>query len=256
MVLTYNRGCIIIAVKSVSNETESGDAMDITELSSKDKDIVSGCFLFRGAAADTVLKTLSDQRCKTADYKKNETIFDAEDFFRSIGIILKGEISVSSNPSEERKYIMNRLSAGAIFGAAAMFVQDEDYLTCLTAASDCRILFIPQPLLEDVMRSDHEVAMNYIRFLSGRICFLNKKIKGLVSVSANQNLARYLIANANSSGSGTFVHMNVSMSALASMLNMGRASLYRAVDALENAGLIKRNGKDIDILDLKGLSNI
>ena len=39
------------------------------------------------------------------------------------------------------------------------------------------------------------------------------------------------------------------MNSLCEMLNLGRASLYRAVDKLEADGCIKRNGKQITIIN-------
>jgi hypothetical protein len=64
-------------------------------------------------------------------------------------------------------------------------------VTILTAGKLTRILFFPQSLLTDMMKENSLIAENYIRFLTGRICFLNEKIQGLISVSADAALARY-----------------------------------------------------------------
>ena len=47
-----------------------------------------------------------------------------------------------------------------------------------------------------------------------------------------------------------------SISALAKELNIGRASLYRAFEEFRRAGLIVKDGRQIEITDLDGLSNI
>ena len=46
------------------------------------------------------------------------------------------------------------------------------------------------------------------------------------------------------------VSLDISMSKLANVLDLGRASLYRAVATLENNYVILRNKKDIKILDM------
>ena len=104
------------------------------------------------------------------------------------------------------------------------------------------------------MREDSTVSFNYIRFLSGRVRFLNEKIDGLVSQNAPASLGNYLALNAEPSGGKLIVRPTGSISALAEQLNISRASLYRAFDTLERGGLIKRNGREIEIVKLTGLT--
>ena len=39
------------------------------------------------------------------------------------------------------------------------------------------------PILEELFAADHATALGYIRFLSGRICFLNQKLDAFTSSS-------------------------------------------------------------------------
>ena len=84
-----------------------------------------------------------------------------------------------------------------------------------------------------------ELALNYIKFLSGRIEFLNLKIDAFTATDAAQKLSLYLY---NSTSEET-----KNLTELAKRLNMGRASLYRAVEALEKEGIIEKNGKKITV---------
>ena len=88
--------------------------------------------------------------------------------------------------------------------------------------------------------------------MSKKVVYLNRKISTLVAGSAEKKLVAYLLEIELDS----VCSINVSMSALADMLNVGRASLYRAIDDLENRGLIKKNGKMIIISDYNALSSI
>ena len=78
---------------------------------------------------------------------------------------------------------------------------------------------------------------NYIGFLGGRIRFLNRKIGYLTAGSAERRLALYLA----SLGPGE-VRLSIPFSALSELLDIGRASLYRALDRLEADGQIVRHG--------------
>ena len=227
--------------------------MDISKLKKQDMACISSCFLFKNVGIDTIVRLAADEMCEFAIFKKGDVIFDISDFRRSIGFILTGDIEVTKD-SGGRPYVMTTLAAGSVFGVAAVFSDERDYVTSLRAASPCRIVFIPQPLLERVMREDFVVTENYMRFLSGRIHFLNRKIETLIIAGTGQTVAHYLIVNASEEGGRYTVRIPGSLSGMADMLNIGRASLYRSFCAMEKAGLIRKSRKEIEILDLSGLA--
>jgi CRP-like cAMP-binding protein len=228
--------------------------MDRKLLKRGEGDLLSGCFLFRNTKEEIFQRTLEDERCRLIEAKRGDVISDVFDYRNSLGIVLSGRIEVTKPSS--RRYMMSTLSKGSVFGAANLYDEALDCVTVLKAAAGCRMVFFPRALLEALMCEDDMVAKNYIRFLTGRVKFLNDKIQGLVSESAEAALAQYLTANMAQRGGKTVFRPLGSMSLLAEELNIGRASLYRAFDSLENIGLIRKNGKEIEITDLNGLSNI
>ena len=125
-----------------------------------------------------------------------------------------------------------------------MFHEGEEYINRLVAMNRCAVFFIPQEVLRWIMRRDYRIAETYISYLSGRILFLNHKIDILSAGSADQKLAMYLMNHGD---------VSCSMTALSGQLNLGRASLYRAIESLEAAGLIRQEQKKIIILDPKRL---
>ena len=87
--------------------------------------------------------------------------------------------------------------------------------------------------------------------MSRKIVFLNKKISTLTAGTTEKKLALFLAENQHD---GEF-SQRISMTAIAEILSVGRASLYRALDSLEAEGLIHRNGKSIFIPDKNALLN-
>ena len=130
------------------------------------------------------------------------------------------------------------MGAGQVFGAAALYGGDEAYVTAVSAKSACAVAFFDQAQITDWFSSHPRIAENYIRFLSDRIRFLNRRITTLSGGDVQQKAAVFLQANASDS-------VSVNMVQLAQQLNVGRSSLYRALDALEQAGQIRREGKCI-----------
>ncbi len=222
--------------------------MDAACFTGRDLSLISGSFLFRGTPPQFVSEAVEDPRCALQRFQKGQVIYDLHDYRRDIGLILTGRVQVEKFPPDGGSFLMNTLVPGSLFGAAAAFCDEREYVTRLTAVRDSRIVFFPQELLTDLMRRDFTVAENYIRFLSDRIRFLNNKIGGLLISGAGTTLRHWLVNNTTQSEGSLYVDVDVSMSALAGMLHMGRASLYRAIEELEREGLIKREGRRIYIL--------
>jgi len=214
----------------------------------KDFKAIEKSFLFSCVPESYILSLLSNEMCEAADYNKGARIYSEADFKRSVGIVLSGRVGVSRDLSNGRQYLMNTIEASGIFGAAALFGSEDTYVTTITADEPCRVVFFPEKLMEQMIGENSVIAKNYILFLSGRIKFLNRKIQGLTTVSASQSVERYIISNMVYDGNEYYVDNIKSYSSLASMLNIGRASLYRSFDTLEAEGIIKRQGKRIFII--------
>lgn len=215
-------------------------------LSNTELDLIRHSFLFFGVQGDVLRFALCDPRLKFQSYRKGDLIFGGKQFERAFCILLSGRISVKKDTDDGRGLNISTLLPGSCFGAAALFNDCSEYATILTAAAACRIIFLPEPLLLHLMRLDIKIAENYIRYQSNRILFLNDKIAGLSAGSAEKRLAHWLLENAAETENGLICPLShISMSSLASTLNIGRASLYRALDALEKTGAVINQHKDI-----------
>lgn len=198
--------------------------------------------LFLLADVDENQRQLCDQMAVTEEksYCKGETVYTQQNSRRALALVLEGHIRVWQG-----KVVMNDLFARDVFGAAALFGSDEDYPSTVVAETDCRVLFIPQETVVAWMQAVPQVATNYVRFLSDRIRFLNRRLATLTAGQADGKLWRYLLAHRDENG---VVTVNDGMRDLAERLDMGRSSLYRSLDALTEAGKIRRERKKIIIL--------
>lgn len=75
-------------------------------------------------------------------YEKGEILFSRACFRKALGILLEGEATVRRFGDD--RVILNRLSRGSAFGAAALYGDGEEYLTEIRAASPARVLFLTQ----------------------------------------------------------------------------------------------------------------
>ena len=172
-----------------------------------------------------------------ATFDKGAIIYNSEYAKRALALVLEGSIRVLHG-----RVVMNELHAGDVFGAAALFGEDDPYPTTVSAHTRCRVLFLPQTTVSAWMAAVPRVGENYIRFLSDRIRFLNRRLATLTAGHTDGKLWRYLLAHRDDN---SVVELSGGISELARALNMGRSSLYRGLDALTADGKIQRRGKQI-----------
>ena len=215
--------------------------------------LVSKTELFRGLPPSVLARILAVSDCTAAEYEKNEVVYDKTNFYRSLGIVLEGRLRVTKENADKRPIVMSTLQRGAMFGAAALFNSEPEYATKLTAIERSRVLFLPQRLVKRMIEREPDIAENYIRYLSERILFLNRKIYFLTAGTAEQRLAGFLLDNL---AVGEFSEMPMTMHRLADALNMSRASLYRAFDELTASGAVSKQGKLVCINNAELLKNL
>lgn len=223
------------------------------KLNEIETELVSKTELFRGSPPSMLTRILAVSDCTAAEYEKNEVVYDKTNFYRSLGIVLEGRLRVTKENADKRPIVMSTLQRGAMFGAAALFNSEPEYATKITAIERSRVLFLPQRLIKRMIEREPDIAENYIRYLSERILFLNRKIYFLTAGTAEQRLAGFLLDNL---AVGEFSEMPMTMHRLADALNMSRASLYRAFDELTASGAVSKQGKLVCINNAELLKNL
>ena len=223
------------------------------KLNETETELVLKTELFRGSPPSVLTRILAVSDCTAADYEKNDVVYDKTNFSRSLGIVLEGRLRVTKENADKRPIVMSTLQRGALFGAAALFNSEPEYATKITAIERSRVLFLTQRLIKRMIEREPDIAENYIRYLSERILFLNRKIYFLTAGTAEQRLAGFLMDNL---AVGEYSEMPMPMHRLADALNMSRASLYRAFDELTESGAVSKQGKLVCINNAELLKNL
>lgn len=205
----------------------------------KEKLILKDIFLFKGVN-ESLFDSIEFSRAVT--FNKGEVIYGTNSFKKAIGVILSGKAQARNGKG---KTLLSVFSAGAVFGAAALFTKDSCYVSQITAQTTCKVQFIEEDLLEALFKTEPQTAINYISFLSDKIRYLNEKITIFTGESAESRLYSYLIANCDEKGD---LPDEMCKKKLADALNMGRTSLYRSLDNLEQKNLIIRTKRKVKVL--------
>lgn len=188
-----------------------------------------------------------EKRIKIISAKKGETVMTRDHFSRCLALIIRGRASVTKLCLDGKRTVINTLCEGDVFGMATLFYEEAEFPSEIKAESALRLAVFPKELIEEAFSASPEFAKAYATFLSRKIHFLNKKLSAFSEGEAPEKLMRWLL---NASGGEREFELPCSVSKLAMMLGIGRASVYRAFDSLTERGLIEKTGRKIVILKL------
>lgn len=203
--------------------------------------------LFSVVNENTLEQFLHNPDCRFVTYHNGDTIFSENDYHRALAVVMRGNALVY-RLGHGAPVLLTTLSKGHMFGVATIFSEEEHYVTRITAKGLCQVFYFPAYLCEALLRDNPDFSMAYIRFLSDRIRFLNKRLAELSAPAVEQKLAKYL--------SECDERISPNMVELATALGIGRASLYRTLDDFIRRGLIRKQNHDILILDPDGIQEL
>lgn len=206
--------------------------------------------LFEGVDEKVLSSALQNGDIESREYEPDEAILSPADKYKRAIIFLSGTAEVYS-ADNSRNLLLRTFERGQIVGVSNLFSED-DFPSRVIAARRCSVLEIPPKKFGKILESDKRAMYNFLAFLSGKIRYLNRKIVTLTAGSAERRLAYFLDTSIPDERSES-AEITVQMNSLCEMLNLGRASLYRAADKLVEEGYILRTGKTIKVLDRRGM---
>ena len=207
-------------------------------------DFIKDLFPFRGIEPKIIEDSFAKVKYSIEDFSKNELIFTPDSYSKRIGFILSGECRVEKPFGNGAGMPLNTHKVGASFGILSLFNPEAEFPTSVRATKPSRILFIDGDDMISLIRSNPVIAMNFISFLAGKVSFLNKKVSAFSEKTTLGKVAAYLINEAKKSGGA----IAVPKTRMAREIGIGRASLYRDLDSLEQQGIITQQPKKIIIM--------
>ncbi len=170
---------------------------------------------------------------------KGEIIFEEDEECKYIGILKKGEISISSYSLSGNEIIYNEIEDGGIFGNNLVFSDQSFYRGHVVAKKDSEILLYSKAAFMRILQTNREFLEAYLQIEANFAKSLNGQIKLLCITSAEERFLYYLKSKKRISFK--------SVSSLADTLFLSREALSRTISKLEKEKKIKRNGNIIEL---------
>ena len=211
---------------------------------------LSESFLFKDMTTDEIKSLTKAVDFRIEKYISKDVIVSPKMCRKSLGFILKGECIIERTKNNNDSLPLNMLKRGESFGILTVFSADEDFPTRVISKKETEILFFSKEDIHTFMKASYKVSVNIASFLAEKIQFLNNKIATFSSDSVREKLEKFLLSEYEKNNSETFKFNAKQTSAI---INSGRASLYRAIQAMSDEGTIELSGRQITIKNIKQL---
>ena len=207
-------------------------------MNKKDFLFLSKTFLFAGLSfedIDRLPKKISSEALIFSKGERADLNFLES---KKIAFVFSGECVVMKD-----ELVLNTLKKGDSFGILSVF-SDEPYPTSVIAKKETKILFLNHDDLNMLITQLPAVSMNVIRFLAGRVTFLNQKVATLGGTTVEDKCIAFLREEYRKNGA--FIPFPIS--GVARKIRAGRASLYRALASLEKKDVLIYHDNAVEIL--------
>ena len=188
----------------------------------------------------------------TRYYKKGQYILSENDEGQSTYFITDGNIKVTRTSDDGREVILAMQGVGDFFGEMSM-LDGEPRSANIVAITTCTVLTLNGADFYGILTSHPKVAINLLKELAVRIRKSDQQIEGLSLSDAEKRIAMTIIRI--SEELGTIHHGEVSVKKMpvqqdiANMAGTSRETVSRTINILEEEGFIKRDGKDLSVVD-------
>lgn len=203
--------------------------------------ILNKTVLFRGFSNEEIEKALACLKATAQTYSKKEVIFREDEPLRSVGIVLKGEVSLSKKDMHGMLAIFSVQSKGELLGETALQFGEEKSGYETLAIGECDILFIQMQQIVRPYLPTCPLRGKMIENLLSLIVVNNRSLYqklGIVSHrSLRQRILHYLELEAKRNNSFSF-KIPLSRTDLADYLTVDRSALSRELGRMEKEGLI------------------
>lgn len=216
-------------------------------------DIIAVSSLFKGIPEDQLedVKKISVEK----HYQKGQAIFSEGDDGDGFYILATGKVKVFKVSMEGKEQILHIFGPGEPFGEVPVFT-GQRFPASASAIAKSSSLFFPRDAFVDLIYRNPSLSLNMLAVLSKRLRQFTVQVENLSLKEVPGRLAAYLLLLSEEQGGKDKVELNISKGQLASLLGTIPETLSRIFAKMSQNELIQVNGKNINILDLSGMTDL
>lgn len=197
--------------------------------------------------------------CKTSkSIKKGEALFEEGEHINGVFCIKSGVCKVSKMSANGRDQIISLIQKGDILGERSLINNEASNLKA-TAINDMEVCFIPKEEILKDLQNNAKFSMDMLKKMASTIKSADDVIVDMAQKTVKQRLASTLLhleAKFHNNQQQKSVDINLSREDIANIIGTATESAIRLLSEFKKKKLIDLKGKEIFIIDTKGLEQV
>ena len=187
----------------------------------------------------------------------NRVIVLENDWGGAVYFILEGWLKIRTYNSEGKEITLNVIGNGEVFGEMAV-LDEVPRSTDVITLTQAKVCSIPAQDFLHLLNTEPQAGILLSRLITKRLRQINRRLCARESDSLSRivDTLLFLAEGQGKKQDNTIVIPNLPHRELSSISGLARETVTRSLIKLEKKGLIKRELKNLIILDLHGLENL
>jgi CRP-like cAMP-binding protein len=216
--------------------------------------LLSGSPLFKNLSETEIEDVLSGLPFQTRKFRAGNLIAQSGEPVTALLIVTEGVVKGEMVDFAGRVIKIEDIPAPGALASAFLFGNRNQFPVNVLAVSDAVIIRIEKSDFLRLLMSNDRLLLNFLDMISNRSQFLSDKIKFLNFKTIKGKLAQYILLLAGKERYS--ITLDLTQSDLADYFGVARPSVARALHEMEEDALIEAKGKQVTILNRKGLADI
>ncbi|HXY10359.1 MAG TPA: Crp/Fnr family transcriptional regulator [Terriglobales bacterium] len=196
------------------------------------------------------------QRTVPRRFSAGETVFSEGEPCTGLYVVESGHVRIFKSSPGGREHVLAIEGPGSSVAELPVF-DGGNYPASVSAVDEATLLFVSKQDFQALCLEHPQVALKVLRVVGARLRRLVGIIEELSFTTVRHRLAAFLVRLAKTSGTRSAIGLDVTLPAnnqeLASQIGTVRELISRNLSRFQAEGMIKIEGRNVSITDMKAL---
>lgn len=198
------------------------------------------------------LKKFFDLQGEEMHFKKRELLYEEGSRSYRIFVVLKGVVKTYRAHKSGKELITSLHKSGDFLGFTSI-LENVPYQETAEAIEDVVIVGLVKSRLQEVLENSHHLSIELMQLFSNDLAHIKEQLLQMAYSSVRKKTAQTIIEFAHILCDDSHKNICIARNDLASVAGIATETLIRTLSEFKHDGLIAIEGRNIKILDLKGL---
>lgn len=198
------------------------------------------------------LKNFFDDEGEEFHFKKGDVIYKEQEHSNMIYLITKGIVKTHKMDESGKELITTLYKADDFLGFTS-FIDNVPYQESATVLEDVQVVGVSKTELKEILENSKHVSLELMELLTDNLADIKNKLLQMAYSSVRKKTAQTILQFAHILKKTPEEGIRIARNDLASVAGIATESLIRTLSGFKKEGLIEIEGRNIRLIDMKGL---